>query len=168
MTDSALIPVAVACPCPGTPHDGDTVYLRPKLDLRAGMVAQRKIIEIGSSTNDADEAMGDLAVIYCRHGVDSWTLVDEEGEALPVTPEAIENVLLADFSVGYPVADAAADLYNGVLLDPLVAKASKSSRPTRTRGSTSAPSSSSVTPLKRSKRSSTSTSRMDATERTSA
>ena len=30
-----------ACRCPGTPHpDGDTVYLRPKLGLAAGIAVQ--------------------------------------------------------------------------------------------------------------------------------
>jgi hypothetical protein len=132
------------------------------------MIAQRKIIEISTGSGDTDEVTADLAVIYCRHGVDSWTLTDAEGEPLEVTPENIEGVLLADFGLGYAVADAAAGLYSQALLDPLLAEASKSSRPTRTRGSTSAPTSSSVTPLKRSKRSSTSTSQTAATAKTSA
>lgn len=166
MTTDAPVPVDVACLCPGTPHDGDTVYLRPKLGLHGGMVAQRKIIELVTDEANNDEVMAALGEVLVRYGVDSWTFTDEEGSPLPVTEAAINDRLLADFSVGYPVADAAADLYSAGLLDPLRVKASNSSRRSPTNGSTSRATSSSGTRPKRSKSSSTTTSPTVVTETT--
>ena len=157
MTDLTPVPVAVACRCPGTPHDGDSVYLRPKLGLHAGMVAQRKVIDLasgGSESADADEIMASLAEVFCRYGVIEWTFTDEDGKPVPVTPENVQEILLDDFGYGFPVADRAADLYTSGLLDPLLAKVSKSSPSTSTGTSTSAANGSSATRQKRSKRSS--------------
>jgi hypothetical protein len=130
------------------------------------MVAQRKIIELVSDEANNDEVMAALGEVLCRYGVDSWTFTTEDGTPLPVTEAAITDTLLADFSIGYPVADAAADLYSAGLLDPLRVKVSKSSRPSQTNGSTSPATSSSGTRPKRSKSSSTTTSPTDATATT--
>lgn len=167
MTDS-LIPVEVgACRCPGAPHpDGDIVYLRPRLTLHGGMVAQRKIIDLAGGQADNDEIMASLAEVFCLYGVADWTFADADGAAVDVTEAAIRSLLLSDFTLGFTVSDRAADLYTSELLDPLVARASKSSRPMRTSGSTSAPNGSSGTRRKPSKQSSTTTIPTDATETT--
>ncbi len=158
MTDLAYVPVPVgACRCPGAPHgDGDTVYLRPKLTLHGGMVAQRKIIDLAGGEADNDEIMASLAEVFCRYGVADWTFTNEDGP-IEVTPESIQAVLLDDFGLGFMVSDKAADLYTAELLDPLRARASKSSRRSPTNDSTPAPTSLSDTRRKRSKQSSTTT-----------
>jgi hypothetical protein len=164
-----LIPVEVgACRCPGAPHpDGDIVYLRPTLSLHGGMVAQRKIIDLAGGESDSDEIMASLAEVFCRYGVVGWTFTDERGP-VDVTPEAIQERLLDDFSLGFAVSDKAADLYSSGLIDPLRERASKSLQLMQTSGSTSAPNGSSDTPRKRSRRSSTTTTPTDATATTSA
>lgn len=139
MSDS-LVPVAVSCPCPGTPHsDGDTVYLSPKLGLHGGALAQRKIIDAISNSAERDEIMASLSEAYCRYGVVAWSFVDADGKGLPVNQDTIGSTLLADFALGSPVADKADELYSEGLISPLRVAESKSSQSSSTNGSTSAP-----------------------------
>jgi hypothetical protein len=150
MTDE-LVPVSLgACLCPGTPHaDGDSVYLRPKLGLHDGVYAQRKIISAMEGKADSDEVIATLMDVYCRKGVVAWTLVDEAGKSLEVTPEAIEAALLSDFSIGHLVAEMADSLYSPALIDPLRIPVVKSLPPMPTNGSTSHKIASSRKPRKR-------------------
>lgn len=132
------VPVTTACPCPGTPHaNGDTVYLRARLGLAAGIAVQRLIIESNQPRPDVAEITGLLAEAYLLHGVESWTFTDEQGEAVAVNPVTIRSILLADFSLASPVADAADDLYMAPVILPLVNRAQTSSPSTPTNGSTS-------------------------------
>jgi hypothetical protein len=126
----------VACPCPGTPHDGDTVYLRPEPGLAGGILIQRKFVNLSVGGSERDEVFASLIETYVRHGVDSATFTDADGETLD--REAAIELILSKFSLGKVVADKADDLYSNELLDPLVAGVSKSSRTSRTSGSTSA------------------------------
>ena len=162
-----MMDVRIACPCPGTPHDGDTVSLRDKMDLRTGTALQSLIVEsIRSAENRLDQAdiVGILNEGYLLYGIERWTLIDGRGRPLEVTKDNIRAVLLSDFALSAPIAEAADDLYPAAAIDPLVRRASMSSPATPTNGSTSAP----PTTLQRrpSKRSSTSTSPTDATETT--
>jgi len=159
MTDPTLIPVAVACPCPGTPHDGDTVYLRPELGLKGGIIAQRKFVDLIGG--NADEVFAGLIETYVTHGVDSATFTDEQGETLD--RDAAIALILSKFSIGETVANRADDLYSNDLLDPLVARVSKSLPISRTRGSTSVSRRSSTKRLKPLKSSSTPTSQTGGT-----
>lgn len=143
MTTESLVPVEVPCLCPDTPHEGDTVYLHPKIGLQGGAVAQRKIIAAIQGGAERDEIMGSLMDVYVRYGVADWTFTNGNSHKLEVTPENVEKRLLSDFTIGYLVADKADDLYSNALLDPLRAGVSKSSRPTPIKGSTSAKTSSS-------------------------
>lgn len=165
---SEPVPVPIPCPCPGTPHeDGDTVYLRAKLGLQAGVAIQRLIVEANQERNDAAELTGVLAEAYLLHGVESWTLLGADGRTVPVTSDTIRSHLLSDFSVSAPVADAADDLYMGPVLLPLVKRAQASLRSSLTSGSTSAPQAGTPKRPRRSKRSSTTTSPTDGIEPTS-
>lgn len=156
-----LVPVRVRdCACPGTPHpDGDIVNINPKLPLIAGLEAQREngkaltqaIFEVlGDNPTPAQleavrddksplatavaEAASERLIIrwlplFIRHGAASWNLEDESGPR----PFDVE-LLLADFDLGKPVADAAADLYAESLMRPLAARLAKLSPPTPTNG----------------------------------
>ena len=160
-------PVSIPCPCPGTPHpDGDTVELREKLDLKAGMAVQRLIIEANSATRKMDEAelTGVLAEGYLLYGVEAWTLIDEAGALVPCTKDTIRARLLSDFTLAAPIAEAADGLYMAAVILPLVTKAARSSPTTPTNGSTSAPQGGTRPRRKRSKPSSTTTSPTDVTE----
>jgi hypothetical protein len=160
MTEPTLVPVAVACQCPGTPHDGDTVYLRPHLSLHGGIVAQNVI----TSDLDRGELQAGLLDAYIRYGVADWTFVDEDGEKVV---DAIESIILADFRIGAAVADRADELYTVTVLNPLAERASKSSRRSQTNGSTSAPKASSSKRRKPPVPSSTTTTPTDSTATTS-
>ncbi len=171
MTESTPVPVAVACRCPGTPHDGDTVYLRPTLDLRGGIVAQRKIVALiqaaGDKEADTDDILAGLAETYCLNGVVDWTFTNGNTEKVDVSEQSIRDLILDDFTYGIAVAEAASNLYNAAVLDPLVEQASKSLPPKRTRNSTLAKTGSSRKRQKRSKPSSTESTQTDDIEPTS-
>lgn len=162
--------VQIPCPCPGTPHpDGDTVYLKDKLDLHDGIAVQHLIIAANQPTDrmDAAHLTGVLAEGYLLYGVEAWTLVDEEGHTIPVTQESIRGRLLSDFASAAPVAEKADDLYMASVILPLVKRASMSSPSTPTNGSTSVPPAGTPKTPKRSKRSSTTTIPTAGTEQTS-
>lgn len=160
--------VSVACHCPGTPHEQDTVSLREKLGLYAGTAVQRLIVEANGNQGMAEAQLaGQLAEAYLLYGVEAWTFTDERGVTVPVNDLTIRTRLLADFSYSAPIADAADDLYMAPVLLPLVERAKKLSPSTPTNGSTSAPRTGAPAPRKRSKRSSTTTTPTDDTEKTS-
>lgn len=165
MTDPTLVPVAVACPCPGTPHDGDTVYLHPTISLKGGSIAQRKFIDMSGGGTDADEVFGSLIEVYVRYGVAETTLTGEDGNDLSL--EQAIGVLLGNFALGSEVATKADELYSKALLDPLLAQVSTSSRRSQTNGSTSRRNPSRATRQKPSKPSSTPTSQTADTATTS-
>jgi hypothetical protein len=163
------VAVPVACPCPGTPHeDGDTVDLRDRLGLAAGTAVQHLVIE--ANKGRPADALADTAAItgllseaYLLHGVESWSFLDADGKPLPVNADTIRSVLLSDFALAYPVAEAADDLYMAAVILPLVPKAKTLSPPTPTRKSTSRPRSITQARRKQSKRYSTSTIQTDDT-----
>jgi hypothetical protein len=157
--------VPVSCPCPGSPHpDGDTIRLREKLGLAAGIAIQRMIIDANSEKDNTAELTGKLAEGYLLHGVESWTLVNEAGLDIPVNEATIRHHLLDDFVVASPVADAADGLYMAAVILPLVQKAQSLSPSTPTNGSTSPRPSGTPKPPKQRKRSSTTTTPTDSTE----
>lgn len=162
MTD--LVPVVVPCPT-GEHPDGDSVSLRPKLGLAAGIEAQQTIQKIAQDT-PSEEVTGLLLELYLRKGVVEWTLHDESGP-IELTPESLRSELLDDFARAEPIADVADSLYYAAVVAPLVAAASKSSQATPPAPTTSASTDSPASRRKRSKPSSTSATPTAATEPTS-
>lgn len=159
------------CQCPGSPHaDGDTVALRPKLDLRGGFRVKRRLIELnqaafGEQPTDMAELEIQLAEAYLTEGIFEWNLVDEHGP-LPINPDTLRDHLFNDYSRAEAAADKADDLYRPAVLDPLVQRALNSSPATPTSASTSATNGVGRKRPTRSKRSSTTTTLMDDTETT--
>lgn len=146
MADS-LIPVAVACPCPGTPHsDGDTVFMGPFLSLEGGMLAEALMVRswarLENSGKELRQTEASLAVeaalrrVYVADGVREWTFVDAEGEDIEVTEESVRTILLSNFTLSRPVGDKADELYTTSVLDPLLKQIKKSSRSSPRREST--------------------------------
>jgi len=160
--------VRIPCPCPGTPHEGDTVTLADKLSLRGGIAMQNLIVSsIANAQDRLDQAdiIGILNEGYLLYGITGWTCVDAKGKAVEASKDNIRTYLLEDFTFSAPVAEAADDLYPAAAIDPLVRRASMSSPATPTNGLTSAP----PTPLrpKPSRPSSITTSPTDGTGTTS-
>lgn len=167
--------VQIGCLCParadGTPRhpDGDTVTLRERLDFRAALTARNamSLVRIDNPGAGAADMLAALTETYLILGIESWTLTNGTGAALPVSAESIRAHLLADVDAALTVADAADELYAAAVILPLVARASKSSPPTPTNGSMSPTTESSPRPPKPSRRSSTTTTPTDATGTTS-
>lgn len=161
--------VTIPCPCPGTPHEADTVTLRDTLGFVEATAIRRAIAGTGVDGEPmvAEERLAVATEGYILYGVASWTLVDDEGEPVPVSRTAIAERLLAHDDAAYEVGEAADGLYARKVLLPLLKRASASSRPTPTDTSTSPTTGSEPTPLMPSSPSSTSTSQTDATATTS-
>lgn len=146
------------------PTKDQTVSLRPKLGLAAGIELQQKfraLLQMDPRPSHP-EITGALTEAYLLVGVAEWTLTDDMGP-IPMSRENIATYLLSDFELAQPVADVADDMYYGPVLSPLVASLSSSLRGMPTKRLTSVTNGSSQKPRKRSKRSSTSTTQTDAT-----
>ncbi len=136
--------VSIECVCPtraGAPRhpDGDTVTLRERLDFRSVTAIRHGISFVEREESDAytAEILAVLTEGYILHGVESWTLVGEDGKPIPVTRTAIRERLLENLGAAQDVGDAADELYGEKVLLPLLVRASTSSRATPTGTSTS-------------------------------
>jgi hypothetical protein len=158
----------IDCICPPkadgeTRHPGgDTINLRPKLDLRRGLAVRNNVLRMIAEDPDADnmDVLTAMSEAYVLEGIESWTLVDAKGKPIPVTRTAIRELVMADLAVGAVVSAEADPLYADATV-PLVLKAFSSSPTSPTEPSTSVTTTSSPRPRKPRKRSSTSTTRTD-------
>ena len=126
MLDATPVPVPVGdCRCPGAPHgDGDLVYLAPLLSMAGGMAAQGAIADAGT---DAVRLQELLAKVYIRHAIVGWNLVDESGDAVPLTEAAI-TAYLPYGKGGRQVAEKADELYAQDVLAPFEAMVERLTR----------------------------------------
>ena len=121
-----LVPVRVRdCACPDTPHDeGDIVFIAPTLSLEGGIAAQQ---DLTAAFPDTDAVTRRWLITFVRYGAKGANFID---------PFDVE-ILLADFTLATPVAEAANDLYSEAVLRPLGLTPSSSSPTGRTARSTS-------------------------------
>lgn len=160
--------VTIPCVCPGSPHESDTVTLKDPLSFRDAATMRASILLLDDLERaDNDLVLAVLDETYLVHGIGSWTLVDAQGEPVPVTGENVELALLSHVPEAMQVADKAEDLYNASVLLPLVERGQRLSGRGPTQLSTSPTNGSSPKPRTHSSQSSTSTSRTDATGTTS-
>jgi hypothetical protein len=157
----------IECICPpkadGEPRhpDGDTVTLRERLGFREALTARNAFLVLKQEDPEAStaEVLAVLTETYLLLGIEAWSVVDAKGKPLPVSRSAIRELLLSDPNVATPIGDEADALYSAVVIEPLVARASNSSRTTPTPTSTSVTNGSLQIRPKRSRRSSTTTTR---------
>ena len=130
--------VEIACVCPGTPHERDTVNLREVMDFVHGK-ALRYRVQLLEDAERADAALvlATLTEGYLLYGIESWTLVDADGKPLPVSAETIRLALLSRPEAD-EVSDRADELYAEAVMLPLLRRAQNSSPPTPIDESTSA------------------------------
>lgn len=162
--------VPIPCVCPEVDGvvrhpDGDVVTIRDHLDFRtaASMRASFGFAISDDERGRSLELLGILTEAYVLFGVASWTVVDDRGRSLDVSHMAIRARLLTNLDAASLVADAADKIYAPVVLFPLLNRASMSSPPTSTNGSTFRKKASPPKRRTRSSRSSISTIPTDAT-----
>lgn len=116
------------CACPGTPHaEGDTVTFREALPFDANVAALAAIF-----SGEGDPVSSKAWSVYLHSGPLKWNLLDESGEPLPLTREALDALPFAD---QYEIADHGDTLYGKVVLAPLVRRMKSSSVNGRTTAS---------------------------------
>ena len=148
----------IRCLCPGSPHDSDSVTFKERLGFRDASNIRNgvRVLDRASLERTVEIATA-LTEGYLLYGIESWTLVDAKGKAVPVSPDAVAEYLLPHIDVAIPLGDLADDLYGEQVIVPLLQRGSTSSPPTRTNGSTSPANGRHQKPSARSKRSSIST-----------
>ena len=132
-----MIDVTIPCSCPGKPHEQDTVSMPELTDVRIGTAVMAAMRTSPATVADMESA---ISTVLLHVAPRAWTLVDEKGEPLELTPENIDARLTWNAG-GMEVAEKANDLYGagsptGVFA-PLVPRKSKGSSNGRTGGSTS-------------------------------
>jgi hypothetical protein len=127
-TDPEAQPIPVdfgECPCPGTPHPGgDTLFLRPELDLQGGFTFTSAFADNTQDTAGMplEQALG---TAYLVAGIAAWTFLDADGQPIPASRANIAKLRWTP-AVG-EVADIAARRYGAAALLPLVAGAQRRS-----------------------------------------
>ena len=72
------------CYCAGTPHtDGDLFVLPAELPIPAGIAAVSALAQVGPS---GDAAAALINAILVNGGIQSWNLLDDNGDRLPINP----------------------------------------------------------------------------------
>jgi hypothetical protein len=135
----------IRCICPpkhdGTPrHDHDTVTLRERMDFRSSIAIRNALgLEAGP---DGSLDMADLLAIlterFVLYGIQAWSVVDEKNQPVPVSRQAVTDLILSDIELATAIGDAADDLYRNAVMLPLLQGGQTSSPSTSTNGSTSA------------------------------
>jgi len=150
------------CTCPGTPHEQDEVYLRPKLGMARALAIIRTL-----PVNDIAVTEMQLALGYARFGIESWNLSNGTGKPMEVDGEHLTRFAEED-PRAIVVAMRGDDLYSEEVMAPLRSMAAASSPTSSTTDETSATNGtkSSTKRRKRSKQSSTSTTPTADTETT--
>lgn len=125
--------VIAVCPCPGSPHDHDEVYLAPEASMTMGLRANGAVAKAGGDDGLLEEYLGRVLI---EEGVVGWTFTDDKGEVLPVNRTTIEKTLPWGKG-GAELAERANDLYGKDILTPLVKRSLSTSGLGPTNGSTS-------------------------------
>ncbi len=141
-----MIEVVVPCSCPSEVdakgvvvkaapiHDHDTVSIPEVLDARLGAAGTNALSRHPLNSADLE---GALSEVWLHNAPRAWTLVDAEGDPLPVTIDNIDARLTWNHG-GFEIAEKANGLYAGDLFSPLVKRMPKRSRRGQTDNSTSA------------------------------
>jgi hypothetical protein len=122
------------CPCPGTPHTEEHVYLEPEASLLLATTAF-KAVQLARET--VQDQIGALTSSYIPAAIRSWTFLEEsEGIVpVPITRENAERLIPWDRG-GFEVADKADDLYSERVMAPLVKRLQQLSVPGQTASGT--------------------------------
>lgn len=156
--------VTIPCPCPGTPHDSDTVTVEEPLSFRTRQSLRRSISWAREVTPDFTDGeifstLDEGFLVYCITG---WTLVgpNEKGKIGPLAPsrENIREIILTNDDLAMPIVKVCNERYQDLVLRPLLVGASTSLPPSPTEPPTSPTNGNGQTPRpKRSKPSSITT-----------
>ncbi len=111
------------CRCPGAPHPFDWVDVVETVPIELGSGVVACFREADGNSVIAEGLMGRVAL---RFGIERWSFVEADGEAVNITWDNIVR-LLPFGDGGYDVADRVMDLHSGEILRPLLKRSSKPS-----------------------------------------
>lgn len=128
--------LTVECPCPGTPHEVDTVVFWAVMPLAGGVAGISAMIEAVKALGEAFSGIalaGYIFPVYLAHAIYSWTFTDADGAPVPLA----DGDKVLPFPVKYAIADAADNLFGAEISSPLVQMIAQSSAAGPTASSTS-------------------------------
>lgn len=124
-----------ACECPGTPHEEDEAWLRPRLKPEAAIAVLSILGDDDLSARVADLGSA-IGMAFLRGGLLRWNILDDDSNPIPLS--AIEDDSLDWDTTLRPIAEAATSTYVEQLMRPLAQTGAKSSKPGPMASSTSA------------------------------
>ena len=108
------------CPCPGHPHDAETVTLETSEDggptLPLAIYAYKMLANAEGNWRAKEAA---LIAAYIPKGIGAWTFTDRNGDPVPITTENAERLIPWDRG-GYAVMEKANELYSDRVLAPFL------------------------------------------------
>lgn len=110
------------CPCPGTPHEEDHIYLEPALTMQMGVAAY---LAMQDARKTGENVIGAQVASYFPRAIRAWTFLDEKGQLREITREAVDELVPWDRG-GFALADKVSELYGKTLAIPLAVKPSPS------------------------------------------
>jgi len=131
-----------ACPCPGTPHTAEQVYLEPELPLSAAAAGMAAL----TGTETVADVEAQLTDAFLPRTIRSWSFLehgeeDDDGHrplrSVAITRDSFQRLLPFDQGC-YELIERVGELYMTRFMRPLVARMSMSSQPTSTAESTPA------------------------------
>ena len=116
--------VGYPCPCPGTPHEIEAVYLEPEATIPMGMAVRYRISNMTTRATELDaetQARGEIAPFLMQYGIRTWTFTDEKGGRVTVSPSTIAELLpfAGPGNPGFEVCDKCMTLYLEAVSRPL-------------------------------------------------
>lgn len=124
------------CPCPGSPHSEEHVYLEPELTLTMAAAGAMAIQTAGLDPIDQQAKLTDA---YLPRAIRTWTFLElgpnQRVQPVEITREAMNRLLPWDKG-GIELVEQCDSLYSEALVRPLVARLSKLSARTPTGSST--------------------------------
>lgn len=124
------------CPCPGSPHTEEHVYLEPELTLA---VASAAMYAMNDAEATGADRMAAITEAYLPRSIRGWTFTerDEQGRerTVPVTRENMERLLPWDAG-GTDLVEFCDRAYSERLMRPLLDRLSKLSEASSTASST--------------------------------
>jgi hypothetical protein len=125
------------------------------MDFRSSIAIRNALaLESGGDDIDMADVLAILTERFVLYGIESWTVVDEKNQPVPVSRQTITDLILSDIELATDIGDAADERYREAVMLPLIQRGQTSSPSTPTKRSTSAATTRSTKPPTRSSRSS--------------
>jgi hypothetical protein len=108
------------------------------MDFRSSIAIRNALaLESGGEDVDMADVLAILTERFVIYGIQSWTVVDEKNQPVPVNRQTITELILSDIDLATEIGDVADGRYREATMLPLIRAGSKPSPSMPTSDSTS-------------------------------